>query len=324
MPKMKPTQMTRARTRRTKRTRRTTQSAGKMSSLVARFASILFLPFKALLRVPFKGVSKGFSLVRFAPWRLQFGVLAGVLVLMGVGIFTSELGRPTSDYLRDSFYQATAATGLQVADITVEGRRRTQREDLLTAIDIAPGAPILEVDLTAVQARVKTLPWVQSVSVIRRLPGIIHLHISEREPFALYKDGTKTALIDKSGDVITRKYLKVFAHLPVLSGSGAPIRAQSLMDMLQDYPVVRNRLVAAEWIGGRRWSLTLDHGGAVHLPAKDVQNALNRLMDLERERRILAVEKQSIDLRLPDRILLRPVGKNSRRAPEDLVMEARS
>ena len=47
-------------------------------------------------------------------------------------------------------------------------------------------------------------------------------------------------------------------------------------------------------------------------------------MDLERERRILAVEKQSIDLRLPDRILLRPVGKNSRRAPEDLVMEARS
>jgi cell division protein FtsQ len=96
------------------------------------------------------------------------------------------------------------------------------------------------------------------------------------------------------------------------------------MDMLQDYPVVRNRLVAAEWIGGRRWSLTLDHGGAVHLPDKNVQNALNRLMDLERKRRILAVENQSIDLRLPDRILLRPMGETSRAAPPRPKREKRT
>jgi len=160
--------------------------------------------------------------------------------------------------------------------------------------------------------------------VVRRLPGIIHLQVSEREPFALYDEGRKTALIDKNGDVITRNHLTAFEHLPVLSGSGAPIRAQALMEMLQDYPVVRNRLVAAEWIGGRRWSLTLDHGGAVHLPAKNVQNALNRLMDLERERRILAVENQSIDLRLPDRILLRPMGETSRAAPPRPKREKRS
>ena len=183
--------------------------------------------------------------------------------------------------------------------------------------------PILRVDLDAMQTRIKKLPWVHDVTVVRRLPGIIHLQVREREPFALYEEGRKTALIDKNGDVIIRNHLQTFEHLPVLSGSGAPIRAQALMDMLQDYPVVRNRLVAAEWIGGRRWSLTLDHGGAVHLPAKNAK-CPQPPDGLERERRILAVENQSIDLRLPDRILLRPMGETSRAAPPRPKREKRS
>ena len=260
----------------------------------------------------------------FSNWRLGVVSAAGIVALVLVGIFNAELTRPTADYLRDSFFHASATVGLQVTDITVEGRRRTQREDLLAVTQVDAGMPILRVDLDAMQTRIKKLPWIHNVTVVRRLPSIIHLQVSEREPFALYDEGRKTALIDKNGDVITRNYLKTFDHLPILSGSGAPIRAQELMDMLQDYPVVRNRLVAAEWIGGRRWSLTLDHGGAVHLPAKNVQNALNRLMDLERKRRILAVENQSIDLRLPDRILLRPMGETSRAAPPRPKREKRS
>ena len=275
-------------------------------------------PKKRLMRAaPFMLVTPVTRLVvrLFPNWRLGTTSLISILVLVLVGIFTAELTRPTADYLRNGFFEASAKAGLHVMDITVEGRRRTQREDLLAVTQIDAGMPILQVDLDAMQTRIKKLPWVHNVTVVRRLPGIIHLQVREHEPFALYEEGRKIALIDKNGDVIIRNHLQTFEHLPVLSGSGAPIRAQALMDMLQDYPVVRNRLVAAEWIGGRRWSLKLDHGGAVHLPAKNVQNALNRLMDLERERRILAVENQSIDLRLPDRILLRPMGETSRAAP---------
>ena len=50
----------------------------------------------------------------------------------------------------------------------------------------------------------------------------------------------------------------------------------------------------------------LDHGGEVHLPATGITGALDRLMQLERDRRILAEKNQAIDLRLPDRVLLRP------------------
>ncbi len=260
----------------------------------------------------------------FPNWRLGMTSLIGILVLVLVGIFTAELTRPTADYLRVGFFDATAEVGLQVTDVTVEGRRHTLREDLLAVTQIEAGMPILRVDLDAMQTRIKKLPWIHNVTVVRRLPGIIHLQLREREPFALYEDGPQTVLIDKNGDVIIRNHLQTFEHLPLLSGPGAPIRAQALMDMLQNYPVVRNRLVAAEWIGGRRWSLILDHGGAMHLPAKNVQSALDRLMDLERERRILAVENQNIDLRLPDRILLRPMDKTLRVAPPRFKREKRS
>ena len=260
----------------------------------------------------------------FPNWRRGMASLTGILVLVLVGIFNAELTRSAADYLRDGFFDGTAKVGLQVTDITAEGRRRTQREDLLAVTQIDAGTPILRVDLDAMQTRIKKLPWVHNVTVVRRLPGIIHLQLREREPFALYEDGPQTVLIDKKGDVIIRNHLQTFEHLPLLSGSGAPVRAQALMDMLQNYPVVRNRLVAAEWIGGRRWSLILDHGGIMHLPAKNVQNALNRLMDLEHERRILAVEDQNIDLRLPDRILLRPMDKTLRAAPPRPKREKRS
>ena len=260
----------------------------------------------------------------FPNWRRGMASLTGILVLVLVGIFNAELTRSAADYLRDGFFDGTAKVGLQVTDITAEGRRRTQREDLLAVTQIDAGTPILRVDLDAMQTRIKKLPWVHNVTVVRRLPSIIHLQLREREPFALYEEGRQTVLIDKNGDVIIRNHLQTFEHLPLLSGSGAPVRAQALMDMLQNYPVVRNRLVAAEWIGGRRWSLILDHGGIMHLPAKNVQNALNRLMDLEHERRILAVEDQNIDLRLPDRILLRPMDKTLRAAPPRPKREKRS
>ncbi|MEC7154877.1 MAG: FtsQ-type POTRA domain-containing protein, partial [Pseudomonadota bacterium] len=128
--------------------------------------------------------------------------LTGILVLALVGIFTAESTRPTADYLRDGFFDATAKAGLYVTDITVEGRRRTQREDLLAVTQIAAGMPILRVDLDAMQTRIKKLPWVNNVTVVRRLPGIIHLPVREREPVALYVEGGQTALVDTTLDVL--------------------------------------------------------------------------------------------------------------------------
>ena len=202
--------------------------------------------------------------------------------------------------------QAMAKLGFAVDDITLVGRYRTQRQDIIRVLEIAPGAPILGIDLQEKQARLELLPWVKSARIVRRLPNLLHVELIEFEPFArLLRDGD-TNLIDRRGQKIVSDTSDGFRHLPILRGVGAEYQAVYLLDLLDNYPVIRNRLTAAQWVQGRRWTLTLDHGGRVLLPELNVAEALDRLMQLEEERRILAVRDQTIDLRLDDRVLLRP------------------
>ena len=238
--------------------------------------------------------------------RLRLAALALLLALMGVVTFNTQALSPLAAWVEAQTYHLTAQAGFRVNDITVEGRKRTQREDLLSVIGVEQNAPIFALDLDTIHARIEDLPWVEKAVISRRLPNLVHVRLNEREAFAFYRDDNKLTLIDRGGVSITSHHLRQFAHLPVFSGQGATLRAADFMDLLADYPVLRNRMIAAHWTGDRRWTIQLDHGGEVHLPATGITAALDRLMQLESDRRILAEKNQAIDLRLPDRVLLRP------------------
>jgi len=243
--------------------------------------------------------------------KLRLASLALLCAALVGSVFRFDMLTPAAEMVREKTYILSSAMGFAINDITVEGRKRTQAADLLAAIDAQQGGAIFALDLDEMHARVEALPWVQKAVVLRRLPNILHVKLTEREPFALYQENRQKALIDRNGVAITRQHLRAFEHLPTFSGEGSTLRASDLMDQLKEYPVLRNRMVAAHWTGGRRWTVRLDHGGKVLLPEGNIKGALNRLMQLEKDRRILAVENQAIDLRLPDRVLLRPDAKRS-------------
>lgn len=243
--------------------------------------------------------------------KLRLASLALVCAAVVASVFRFDMLTPAAEIVREKTHAVTRAMGFEINDITVEGRKRTQAADLLSAIDAQQGGAIFALDLDEMHARIEALPWVKQAVVLRRLPNILHVKLTEREPFALYQDDRHKSLIDRNGVAITRQHLRAFEHLPTFSGEGSTLRASDLMDQLKAYPVLRNRMVAAHWTGGRRWTVRLDHGGKVLLPEGNIEGALNRLMQLEKDRRILAVENQAIDLRLPDRVLLRPESKRS-------------
>lgn len=243
--------------------------------------------------------------------RVRLASLVVVCALMVTALFRFAPLAPAAAYVLATAHQVSGEAGFRIDDITVEGRMRTQRADLVQAVQLQLQTPIFSIDLDEVHARVRELPWVHHVVVTRRLPNIVHISLQERTPFALFNDNKSVVLMDRSGTKITGNHLRKFSHLPMFSGQGASLRAASLMDVLKDYPILRNRLVAAKWTGDRRWDLNLDHGGVVRLPDHDIYAALDRLMELERDRRILANKNQAIDLRLPDRILLRPGSTSS-------------
>jgi cell division protein FtsQ len=62
---------------------------------------------------------------------------------------------------------------------------------------------------------------------------------------------------------------------------------------------------AAVRVGGRRWNLRLKSGADVQLPEDDTAAAWNRLAEYERSHQVLKREIRILDLRLPDRLIVR-------------------
>ena len=75
--------------------------------------------------------------------------------------------------------------------------------------------------------------------------------------------------------------------------------------MLDRFPDVRAAMRAAVLIGERRWNLRLKTGLDVRLPETDPEAALERLVKLDRDKKLLSRAIAVIDLRLADRVTVR-------------------
>jgi cell division protein FtsQ len=211
----------------------------------------------------------------------------------------------TVDHVRWEIIAASADMGFTVQDILVVGRHETPRDQLLATLRLARGAPILAFDLTDAKRRVEELPWIGGASIERQLPSTILLRIAEREPLALWQHKGRFALIDNEGSVIPAKRLERFSDLLVVVGEDAPAHTAELLKDLAGEPNLMARVQAAARVGGRRWNVRLDNGIDVRLPEENTASAWARLAEYERTHRVLARDVRVLDLRLPDRLIVR-------------------
>jgi len=86
---------------------------------------------------------------------------------------------------------------------------------------------------------------------------------------------------------------------------GAERQANSFLSILDRFPDIRAALRASILVADRRWDIILRNGIDVHLPETDVAPALERLVALDREKKLLSRDITAVDLRLPDRVNVR-------------------
>jgi cell division protein FtsQ len=241
-------------------------------------------------------------LLRPAGW---VAFAAVVLVLTAVLVRSAA---PGSSILtrRERLGVAAGSVGLRVSDIRIEGRENTPEPLLRAAIGVARGDPILGFSVEQARQRIETLSWVEHATVERRLPGTVVVILRERAPFAIWQNQGKFVLIDRKGQVVTNQEVAQFRHLPLVVGSGAPQAARELLDALTDRPAIASRMEAAVRVGARRWNLHMKNGADVMLPERHEIAALDRLVQLQESQAMLDRPLAAIDMRLPDRLVLRP------------------
>jgi cell division protein FtsQ len=216
-----------------------------------------------------------------------------------------------AEQARASLIQRSLALGLRVKEIYVEGRRNTPPAALLKSLGVERGAPILFIDINEARTRILALPWVRDVSVERVLPDAVVVHLVERRPMALWQNQGRFALIDEDGKVIQGDQLWKFADLLVVVGDDAPQQTAALLATMRTEPELMALVKAAVRVSGRRWDLRLADGIDVRMPEENLARGWRRLAEYQRHHGLLGSGLQTIDLRFPDRLIVRPVRATS-------------
>ena len=242
-------------------------------------------------------------LVRPAAW----GLACLVALVLCVAVVRQVQPGSVIAGLRERFGRVV---NLRVAEVRVEGRGITPEPLLRAAIGVNRNDPLLGFSLEQARARIEALTWVHRATVERRLPGTVLVTLEERRPFALWQHEGKFDLIDRAGQIVADqdpvKNAAAETVLPLVVGVGAPAAAAALLDALAVHPTLRSRVAAAVRVGNRRWNLRLVSGADVLLPEGAEAQALAKLEELQESQALLDRPLQVVDMRLPDRLVVRP------------------
>lgn len=222
-------------------------------------------------------------------------------LLAAAGIYGAVVG----GHVPGAVQAITARTGFAIEEIKISGHRNTSEIDILGELELNGWTSLLGFSAEKARERIAGLPWVNRVSVRKTYPSTLEIKISEREPFAIWQNGSKLALIEQDGKVIVAYPGNQFAALPLVVGLGAPEKARQIVSKIAAHPEFAGRVKAYVRIADRRWDLRLANHITLKLPAKGEAQAIADLLNIDRRESLLDRDIAGVDLRLADRMIVR-------------------
>lgn len=236
------------------------------------------------------------------------GMSACLLIIAYSLVYGTIRGGHVADvtaYFEDARDSAANAVGFRISRIALSGHKHLTREEILAIAGINGRRSLLFFDVADARSRLKSNPWIADATVQKLYPDGLQVTVVERAAFALWQKDGRVAVIAADGTVLEPYVTRRFTGLPLFVGAGAETRAGELLELLLRNSAIRDMVRASVLVAGRRWNLRLKNGVDVRLPEFDVEQALARLVALDRDKKILSRDIAAIDLRLPDRVTVR-------------------
>ncbi len=206
----------------------------------------------------------------------------------------------------------TALAGFKIANVEISGVKEVSRIDVLTNIDLGAERSLFSFDAHAAREALRKLPWVFEARVAKAYPDKLVIDIVERTPFAVWQNNGELWLVERDGAKVAR-FDDRFAALPLVVGAGAANDAAQFVSLVARHPVIASQVKAHVRIVERRWNLILQNGVTILLPEGREETELAQLAKLETENSLISRDIGEIDMRMPDRVVMRLSAKAAER-----------
>ena len=136
-------------------------------------------------------------------------------------------------------YVLARSSVFEVREIRVAGNNSLPREKIISVSGINPGENIFKLDLKSSAEKIKSIPFIKSVEMSRKLPSAVEIRVEERKPLALLPVEGGFIQVDEEG-VYLQKGDIAASQLPVVTGvsfslpaPGGQIKSESLGAVLE-------------------------------------------------------------------------------------------
>ncbi|HUQ49440.1 MAG TPA: FtsQ-type POTRA domain-containing protein [Terriglobales bacterium] len=216
------------------------------------------------------------------------------------------------------------------------GAQNVSRAQILEVMASDIGRNIFRVPLEERRKQLEEIPWVESATVIRLLPSVLRVEITERKPVAFVRIGSKIGLIDLTGVVMDMPAQSRSKYsFPVITGMGDSEPLSTRAARMKIYA----RLVGELDAGGTSYSKDLsevdltdpddvrvtveDPAGSlvIHLGGSSFADRYRIYLNHIQEWRQQFSKLESVDLRYNNQIIVNPdargaAGRETIPAPE--------
>ena len=238
---------------------------------------------------------------------MRVGMPAFFIILV-LGIYLSDAQR------RENFANLATMARDKVTErpmfmvnlLSIDGASPELADAVRQKLDLQLPQSSLALDLDAIRVKAENLDAVASAVVWLGAGNVLQVSITERQPAWVWRTGQGLMLLDADGHRIAGLATRADrADLPLVAGEGADKAMAEATAILHAAGPFAARIRGLVRISDRRWDLVLDRDQRILLPADGPVAAVEGLLALDKAENILARDLVAIDLRNPQRPVLR-------------------
>ncbi len=201
-----------------------------------------------------------------------------------------------------------AQLDIKLKNVKILGIENTKPTEVINIVSGLKETSLSNIDLHEISTQINNIDWIKKSELRKIYPSTLVVKVYEHNPIAIWFNNGNKFLVDDESEIIKELNPNNFKNLKVIAGLNALEDIPEIISMIRNYPEFEKKIKSLLRVGDRRWTVRLHNGITIHLPEKNVANAIEEIEQLDSKHALLSRYVDIIDMRLPDRIDIMPSG----------------